>query len=262
VRSIAAAEVDVVRTALLRLRDRYDQLILPENGRIESRPSDDLPVPDQAVAATQLADSLRRGWEDSAASGRRRLQALRRAALAPELHASLGRWLELVAGQEVAGWTLAECHSSVPFGDHPNFGIVTILAWRHADGHHCRVAVGPILGEGRSMPKDLEVKLSALTQRPPLAEQLVVLWPLGEGTIAPEQLPPASRQIWDQRSVGRAVALCPLLLTDFAWLLGFPEWLAAQTAAAGRDELRAFVLERTEFLLRDLVPRLTAEVAA
>jgi hypothetical protein len=256
VREIATAGVDVLRTALLRLRDRYDELVLPNDQRAQT-PGEPEAIPAaQASDADEAADALRRAWDDAAATGRRRLGMSRRTSLAQELHAGLGRWLELLVGQQVNGWQLSEARSAVTFGDHPAFGSVTLATWRDETGRTCRVALGPILGEGRSMPKDLEVKLSSLEQRPALADQLVALWPVAQGTIEAKQLPPATRQIWEQSAATRPVWLCSLPMTDFAWLLGFPEWLTQQAAAATSPEaLRTFILERTGYLIADLAPR-------
>jgi hypothetical protein len=175
VREIATAGVDVLRTALLRLRDRYDELVLPNDQRAQTPGEPEAAPAAQASDADQAADALRRAWDDAAATGRRRLGMSRRTSLAQELHAGLGRWLELLVGQQVNGWQLSEARSAVTFGDHPAFGSVTLATWRDEGGRTCRVALGPILGEGRSMPKDLEIKLSSLEQRPTLADQLVAL---------------------------------------------------------------------------------------
>jgi hypothetical protein len=69
------------------------------------------------------------------------------------------------------------------------------------------------------------------------------------------QLPPTTRQIWDRSAEGRLVRLCALPLPDFAWLLGFPEWLTqhAATMPASESPFR-FILERTGYLLTDLAP--------
>jgi len=260
VREIATAGVDVLRTALLRLRDRYDELILPDNQRIQTPAERESTAPAEPSTADQAADALRRTWEEAAATGRRRLLMSRRTSLAQELHTGLGRWLELLVGQEINGWRLSEARSAVTFGDHPAFGSVTLAAWQDEQSRTCRVALGPILGEGRSMPKDLEVKLCSLQQRPSLADQLVVLWPGRQGPIEAEQLPPATRQIWEQSAATRPVWLCPLPMTDFAWLLGFPEWLAQHAATASASEsLCSFILERTGYLLADLAPRRATE---
>jgi len=256
VREIATAGVDVLRTALLRLRDRYDELVLPDNQRLLPPAELESAAPAEPGTADEAADALRRTWEEATATGRRRLLMSRRTSLAQELHTGLGRWLELLVGQEVNGWRLSEARSAVTFGDHPAFGSVTLSTWQDEQGQSCRVALGPILGEGRSMPKDLEVKLSALQQRPSLADQLVVLWPVQQGPIEVRQLPPATRQIWEQSAATRAAWLCPLAMTDFAWLLGFPEWLAQHAAtASGSESLCGFILERTGYLLADLAPR-------
>ncbi|NLF71517.1 MAG: AAA family ATPase [Candidatus Anammoximicrobium sp.] len=259
VRQIATAGVDVLRTALLRLRDRYDELVLPDHQQIQktTEPESEASPP---ATADEAADALRRTWEEAAATGRRRLGMSRRTSLAQELHTGLGRWLELLLGQQVHGWRLSEARSAVTFGDHPAFGSVTLATWQDEQGRPCRVALGPILGEGRAMPRDLEIKLSALQQRPSLADQLVVLWPVQQGPIEAKQLPPATRQIWEQSAATRPVWLCPLPMTDFAWLLGLPEWLAQHSATASASEsLCSFILERTSYLLADLTPRQSAE---
>jgi hypothetical protein len=254
VRAIATAGVDVLRTALLRLRDRYDELVLPTEQPAPRPPREEPPAAD-AISTAAPDDGRRRDWEQAVAAGRRVLQGSRRTALAPELHAGLGRWLELCIGQEVSAWRLTAATSAVTYGDRPTFGLVTVGTWQAADGQTCRVALGPILGEGRAMPKDLETKLALFHQRPPLAEQLVVLWPVPEDASGTPPLPPATRQVWEQGSAGRAVTLCPLRLTDFAWLLGLPEWLATHATAASPDAVRSFVLERTGYLLQDFAPR-------
>jgi len=260
VREIATAGVDVLRTALLRLRDRYDELVLPDDQRVQTPAELESTAPAQADAADEATDALRRTWEEAAATGRRRLVMSRRTSLAQELHTGLGRWLELLVGQAVNGWRLSEARSAVTFGDHPAFGSVTLATWRDEQGRTCRVALGPILGEGRSMPKDLEVKLSSLHQRPSLADQLVVLWPVQQGPIEAKQLPPATRQIWEQSAAASPVWLCPLPMTDFAWLLGFPEWLAQHAAtASGSESLCSFIVERTGYLLADLAPRVIGD---
>jgi hypothetical protein len=260
VRAIATEGVDVLRTALLRLRDRYDELVLPaqQHASIIARQE----APAGPIEAAVLDDVLQRGWEEAAATWRRRLETTRRASLAQPLHASLGRWLELLANQEVRGWKLTEAKSAAPFGDHPTFGLVTLAGWRANDGRSCRVALGPILGEGRSMPKDLQTKLSIFLQRPSIADQLVVLWPVTEGAIDARQLPPATRQVWEQRDPERSVAICALTVPDFAWLLGFPQWLALHAEESGAEQLRRFVLDRTAYLLEDFAPRPSAEEAS
>jgi len=230
--------------------------VLPDSQRVQTPAESESAAPAQASVADEAADALRRTWDEAAATGRRRLVMSRRTSLAQELHAGLGRWLELLLGQDVNGWRLSEARSAVTFGDHPAFGSVTLAAWQDERGQTCRVALGPILGEGRSMPKDLEVKLSVLQQRPALADQLVVLWPVQQGPVEAKQLPPATRQIWQQSAASRPVCLCPLPMTDFAWLLGFPEWLTQHAGtASGSESIRSFILERTSYLLADLAPR-------
>lgn len=266
VRAIATDGVDVLRTALLRLRDRYDQLVLPDGQQLQTPAMAEPASPPASTTAPQplvAADLLRRTWEDAAAGGRRRLAMSRRTSLAQELHTGLGRWLEELLGQQVRGWRLVQVRTAVTFGDHPAFGSVTLATWQDAQGRSQRVALGPILGEGRSMPKDLEVKLSVLDQRPPLADHLAVLWPAAQGPLDAHQLPPATRQIWDTSAAGRPVSLCPLPLADLAWLLGFSEWLTQHVGSSPpADSLLLFLLERTGYLLADLAPAAVPAEAA
>lgn len=258
VHAMGAAVADVLRTVLLRLRDRYDAIVLPSGQQAQPAPSDGRPEAGDTVPAAIPADSMASDWEQAVAGGRKTLHGSRRTALAAELHAGLARWLELLTRETVREWTLTEAGSTV-YGDHPTFGMVTLGAWRAEDGRTCRVAIGPILGEGRAMPKDLEIKFSVFSQRPSLADQLVVLWPVQEGTVDAKQLPAATHQIWEQLAPRHAVSLCALPLADFAWLLAFPEWLTAHAAQSTGDGLRRFVLERTGYLLQEFAPRPPAE---
>lgn len=257
VRQIATEGVDVLRTALLRLRDRYDAIVLPD-GQLSVSGSGTEPSVAAEIDPSQTADALQRDWEEALAAARRRLQAARRTTLSPELHAGFGRWLELLVGREVRGWQLGDVRSAVTYGEHPTFGVVTLAHWTRA-GATRRVALGAILGAGRSMPKDLEIKLAIFTQRPPIADELAVFWPSADGSIQPAQLPAATRHVWEQHAPQHPVSLAPLPLSDFAWLLGFPEWISAHASATPPDELQAFVAQRTEYLLADCAPHQPAE---
>ena len=159
----------MLRTALLRLRDRYDAIdpaagtagIARDRRRICTRRTG-------RMAAPQLARVAR------AATGKK---PRRRPAAAADVRGATG--LPRTARRAwAAGWNCSPARnvarldavrrrSAVPFGDHPTFGHRhASLAWAGRGGQHCRVAFGPILGEGRSMPKDLEVKLSASDTAP------------------------------------------------------------------------------------------------
>ena len=278
VQQIATEGVDVLRTALLRLRDRYDAIVLAGGQGLAS--SSESPAAAAAVPdVPPTVDALQRDWEEAVAAARRRLQASRRTTLTPELHTGLGRWLELLVGQAVGGWSLKDVRSAVAFGEHPTFGVVTIAHWQQGEVTR-RVALGPILGEGRSMPKDLEIKLSLFHQRPSLADELVVFWPVQHASVSTtpllpgasaasdaskrtdyeiSRLPAATRQVWEQYAMGLPVSLAPLPLIDFAWLLSFPEWISARSPETPQHELQAFVRQRTEYLLADCAPHPPSE---
>jgi hypothetical protein len=254
-RNIAAGNIDVLRTVLLRLRDRYDEIVLPGDQHVVPGSGPAVERPESPVRG-----EFRTDWEAATADGRKRLQALRRTALALELHTGLARWLETLVGYETSRWRLKGIAPAVSYGRHPSFGLVTIAEWQGHSGRLCRVAIGPVLGEGRSMPKDLEVKLALFAERPAVAEQLLVLWPVSQGTIGVEQLPPATQQVWNQGVAGRDVFLRSLPMADFAWLISFPEWQATHLANGNADALKDFVRQQTAHFLEDCAPKAEVEV--
>lgn len=252
---------DVLRTVLMRLRDRYDERVLPEGQWAHRRSAEpasrpvETALPDAAQFARQI---LTPSWDRVVATKRAAIQGALRPARAGELHRALARWLELLAGAAVIGdWQLTGVDEPASFGDQPAFGILTVSRWqRIGGGGSQRVAIGPLLGERSSMPVDLRVKLAIFDLRPAPADELVVLWPRS-GADQSHELPPATRKVWDQLQSGKPVRLLPVPTAEIAGLLGIPDWLDeldGQLSGRDRNAAQQFVQHRTVGLLERIAP--------
>jgi hypothetical protein len=284
-RSVADHSNDVLRAALLRLRDRYDAIVLgSQGGGGPASSSENCSSKSAFVAADCRADVpverltqiqverevLKPKWDYGVARAVRRLETAPRSSLAGELHAGLGRWLTMVVSGgentetiDLAGsaseWKLIRAEPGITFGDHPTFGLLTVGHWRRvADGMARRVGIGLILGAGSSMPRDVAMKLSVGRIRPPVADELIILWPDRDTEFDPCDLPPASRKVWEEQAPGCIATLRGLPTADMAWLLAFHDW-ANETVELVQPSWpdqasRRFLLARTGLVLEGLVP--------
>jgi hypothetical protein len=108
------------------------------------------------------------------------------------------------------------------------------------------------------MPRDLAVKLSAVTLRPALIDELVVLLPDRDAGFQPSELPPGTRKVWDEHAAHGPITLGGLPAGDIAWLLAHNEW-AIETSGLAQPgwpdgAIRQFLLARTRSLLERLAP--------
>jgi hypothetical protein len=252
--------------------DREKQLTVGLAATDSARPA--APAAVEQLSQLQVErEVLQPKWDSAIARATRRLEKAPFGSLAGELHAGLGRWLELFAhdSQPIgtadlpgSDWTLVRAETGITFGDHPTFGLLTIGHWQHRkDRFDCRVAIGLILGTGSSMPRDLAVKLSASRIRPPIADELVILWPNRDVELDPCSLPPGSRKVWEERAQDSMVTLRGLPTADMVWLLAFTDWLN-ETNELGRPgwpegATRRFLLARTRSVLDGLVPQRAAD---
>jgi hypothetical protein len=261
---IARFENDVFRAALMRLRDRYDELVLPSSPSAEESLPELPEPPKRVLSQVQLErESLLPKWDSAVTRARREWASAARGTLTDKLHAGLGRWLDTFANTELAGDArLVRVEPNFTFGDHPTYGVVTVAHWRStisADRER-RVAIGVVLGQAAAMPKDLGVKLSVFDLRPAPADELIVLWPDREWNFDAAALPPASLQVWN-KAAGRRPRLVGLPTQELAWLLAFSDWLSelretesAQEEGWPQGAVETFVRERTARLLERLMP--------
>jgi hypothetical protein len=283
-RAIADHSNDVLRAALLRLRDRYDELVLsgssgPTTGLAQDTSATPFDyeadhrtaavVPERVSQLQVEREVLQPKWDSAVTRAARRMETTPCGSLAGELHAGLGRWLETFADNsgsvapieaDGSAWRLLRVDTGITFGDHPTFGLLTVGYWQPAAGGDVRsVGIGLVLGMGSGMPRDLAVKLSVVKVRPAPADELVILWPDRDATFQPCDLPTGSRKVWNEHAPHGSVVLSGLPSADLAWLLAFNDWTneTAELAHPGWPDgaARQFLLARTRSLLECLVPR-------
>ncbi len=201
---VARFETDVFRTSLMRLRDRYDEIVLPRGAADGAAgPERSEEPPPRVLSQLQIErELLLPKWDSAVTRARRELANAARGTLADKLHAGLGRWLGSLANTETTDDArLLRVEPNFTFGDHPTYGVVTVAHWQFPtrDVTTRRVAIGVVLGQGAAMPKDLAVKLALFDHRPAPADELIVLWPDRESNFDASALPPASLQVWNRR---------------------------------------------------------------
>jgi hypothetical protein len=138
------------------------------------------------------------------------------------------------------------------YGDHPTYGALTIAHWAGKDGKPWRVGIGLFLGRGPGKLKDLQVKLAAFDQTPPVIDHLILLRPEDDPHLTGK-----SKTLWDDLAKrGKHARLEPADLNAFAVLYGFPRWLGAVTESLPEGQplpnLADFLQEHCEQLLQQV----------
>jgi hypothetical protein len=252
-----------LRNKMLRLRDEYSQVIYDRKPPPDPNPP---PPPDWGPL-------LERTWTDSLAAADRRLQGSPVSQL-KDLHAGLGKLLQQAGPVELEGWRLAEVQPQVPVGDHPAYGVVTVIDWQpvgdQAGGEPppaARVGVGILLAGGPGMPRDLRAKFDVFQKKELRVNCLVVLSsrsPDAEDQVA--ELPAGTRQVWDEVSRRRRAVIRPVTQDDLRWMLAVPEWLDGLQRASDQPvpepTLRSFIRQRCPSLLQAALPPVPERTAA
>ncbi len=204
-----------------------------------------------AAPAANLGDL----WDQEVRAARRRLEpdgALTGATR--ELQAALGSFLSVCHehGVKVGAWRLQHVVPEWPFGEHPTYGAVSLAHWACKDGPPWRVAVGLFLARGAGKPKDLEVKLGAMSVEPATVDHLILLRPEDDLTLTGK-----SKTLWaEAQKAGKHARLEPLALDGFATVAAFPRWLAAVReglpAGVPLPNLADLIQEKAERLLEQV----------
>lgn len=172
---------------------------------------------------------------------------------ARELQSGLGSMLLACQDQGVklGPWRVTHVVPELSFGDHPSYGVISIIHWAGKAGKTWRLGIGLFLGRGPGKPRDLAVKLSAFDDEPCVIDQLILLRPSDDTSITGK-----SKTLWDESaSRGRICRLESLDLERFAWLYAFPRWQSALADAQAGSTLPPL----TDFLqdqLHDLLMQL------
>jgi hypothetical protein len=184
-------------------------------------PLDDPPPSTAPPKAGSLGDL----WDQELRSARRKLEpegALTGATR--ELQAGLASFLQICHehGVKVGPWRLSHVVGEWSFSEHPTYGVISIAHWVCKDGQPWKVGIGLYLGKGPAKPRDLEIKLSALSVEPAVIDHLILLRPEDDLGLTGK-----SKNLWQEAErSGRHARLEPVSLDGFATLYSFPRFLA------------------------------------
>ena len=214
------------------------------------------PLEPAPVAAAKLTGAgLLDLWDQEQRAARRKLEpegALTGATR--ELQAGLGALLSACHehGVKVGPWRLQHVVAEWSYGEHPTYGVVTIVHWACKDGQPWRMGLGLFLARGAGKPKDLEVKLAVLDTEPAVVDLAVLLRP--EDDIAATGKSKSLLQDAERR--GKHARLEAVSLDGFAQLYAFPRWLAAVReslpVAAPMPNIADVIQEKCEKLLEQV----------
>lgn len=244
-----------LRQVLLALRDRYEDIVFgnPADSPDRSSHSEQTRPPARPPETDLVAL-----WPGCLRESERRIEDCRGqwSLLCDDLYAGLRQSLAtLGAGHhEIEGWQLRDVEVR-PFGNHPTYGQYLSICWKQ-NATDSRFGVSLLLGSGSGLPKDLKTKLAMVQGNRPAVDYLRVLWPRDQdtGSAAFEQLPTASRELWERSATppvsGRIElqVISPLVLAPWLAVVAMQRRLVdrdpADDAPQGRELLNQLILEQ------------------
>lgn len=239
-----------LRDAIQRLRDQYNRTVYQRD------PETVETTKDSKDWTTLFNDA----WKSALASAARKLEESK-VAHAQALHAGLGLLLQQVVPLKRAEWELRNIQPGVTIGEHPTYGLITLLDWQApgtqppTNGGHLswRVGVGLLLAVGGGMPPDLRAKFGLFKEKTIKCNSLLILWPRPvDAEDLTEALPRATREAWDESLYRSKTRLGWLSFSDLCAMLAFPDWLdrikEESGGQASPSAIRDFVLNRCESL--------------
>jgi len=240
-----------LRNRLLLLRDEYSRVVYGRG------------VEEPAVAKQpDTAALLERAWTESLSVADRKLQGALGNQL-QALHAGLGGLLQQLAHETFEGWEPVDVQATVAVGDHPVYGVVTLVDWRKAppngDPGLVRGAIGFLVSKGSGMPRDLKAKFDLFRDKNLKVDHLTVLWPraVEDGDLA-AALPEATRQIWTSSRRRRQADLRSLSNDELRKILAYAEWMEVVRATTEQpveeETLRLFIRQRCLAIVQLVLP--------
>ncbi|MBM4073337.1 MAG: hypothetical protein FJ271_31105 [Planctomycetes bacterium] len=230
-----------LRNTLVRLRDAYSSVVYQRAPHAPAPP----PSPADLDWNSLLQSAWDRAMEHDSTPSASHLQ---------QMHAGLAALLEPLLPFASDGWELTAVQPTLAVGDHPTYGLVSMLRWREQRGSGtCLLGIGFLLGRARGMSVDLGAKLDFF-RHPSRGDRLIVLWPpTTEGDNLVELLPAATRAVWDQSRQRSRTTLRRIELSELRILMALPEWLGQVVSLPGApapvEAVRAFITKRCETLL-------------
>ena len=171
-----------------------------------------------------------------------------------ELQAGLGAFLQLCHehGVKLGPWRLQHVVPEYSFGEHPTYGVMSIIHWACKDGQPWKVGIGLFLGRAAGKPRDLETKLSVMKAEPSMIDHLILLRPEDDLSLTGK-----TKTMWQEaEKQGHYTRLEPVSLDGFAMLYSFPRWLNAITESLPEGQplpnLADLIQEQCEKLLEQV----------
>jgi hypothetical protein len=189
-----------LRTILYALRDEYNRVVYvtppdPDDKIVKPLPPPP-PLPDQPdwPALLELV------WNRSFQNSRKWVESMSH----HDLHNCLGGLLQACQPLTLDQWDLHKVIPVLTVGEHYDYGVVSVLAWKVHDGANVkgpqslRVAIGFLLAAGTGMAHDLRAKFDFFRDKQK-GVRLVILT-TKEGDPMVDALPPGTRGVWDEES--------------------------------------------------------------
>jgi hypothetical protein len=220
----AAGGEQTLRTTLVRLRDLYSAQVYEQ------------PAAEQEPPPIHWEGLLESAWRDRFAAAGRELEGGPAGHL-HKLRAGLGTLFQQVLPLSLDSWLLTQVQATASIGDHPTYGVVSLLSWEHQqdpnrNGGGLTMGVGFLLARGTGMPHDLRAKLDFF-RRPVKGDRLVVFWPTSsDRDDLVEALPAATKAVWNESRHKNKVVLRRVGSHDLCTFLAVPGWLNAVQAAS------------------------------
>jgi hypothetical protein len=241
------------------LRDRYEQLVYGRDGQPAAAIAPAVPQPARQTVPTEL---LLEHWRREQRAAERKIEDTGISGCSDLIRVGAEQWLQALVreGGSIDGWRIREAGGDA-FGNNPAYGHLIRMVWEK-DGDKRKLGLAFFVSKGAAMPRDLETKLQMAGDRR-LVDRLLILWPRSPATSAPafEQLPGATRAIWDQNVTGELAARVKLNLMqpDAAaqWLALEAWWRAIRELMPDiSDEIAShFVADQMQDLVRLIDPR-------
>jgi hypothetical protein len=240
-----------LRNKLLRLRDEYSRIVY----RREPPGKDAAPPFDWTAELTRL-------WDHHVRTASQRGQARELVTLDQDLYAGLRQLLQQCGPLRAHGMDLATVQPMTTTDGHGTYSKVTVVDWRlpgdtdsTGEGRPAfRLCVGLLLGLRGGMPRDLRAKFTTLAETSFQPDLRLILWP----TDAEQELPTATRKVWDENHEKHPAVLHRLGSDDVYKLLAIPEWVKEVRGKgdpqAPDGDVQNFVRQRCQALLALLCP--------
>jgi hypothetical protein len=192
-----------LRNVLYQLRDEFNRVVYEKRSLLVPDRIIEPVIGPQPLPPTVLDWNrhLETAWTKGLASARRNFDSVTQ----HDLHDGLCRLLNAGSPVSVPGWSLNQVEDSIPVGENPDYGVVSVLDWRAAEGRSTeqrgpqglRVAIGFLLASGPGMAPDLRAKFDFLRDKE-RGVRLLILWPTQrEAENLADCLPPGTRKAWE-----------------------------------------------------------------